>query len=286
MPTYDDTNQKITQGSIYPVGQVFSSGWRDLEPLLSPQNLKDRYLFGIPLVSAVSDPVTGRPQVMNDYILEEAIARAVSYVESKGLSVTSKTQTTNMPWDYQLYRAFGYMKLPDRPIWAINHLSIRTANNEDVFVFPLSWVASDKLALGLISIIPINVAATSGTAGFSQSGISGGGIWFLGNLSGFNFIPSYWYVEYQSGFPNNALPRIFNEAIGQKAAITVLQQLQATRALVNSESLSIDGLSQSTSSAGGQVYQPAIDMLQKQFDETITRLKVQYGQNLFVSDIG
>jgi len=48
----------------------------------------------------------------------------------------------------------------------------------------------------------------------------------------------------------------------------------------------LDGMNQSTSSSGPQVYQNAIDNMSKQYDDIMRRIKSLYTLTNFASDVG
>jgi hypothetical protein len=280
----DYTITKPAVGSVWHPNEG-ESVFQDLEPLITPKQLRERFLFGIPLVSPVKDPLTGKAMIMSDDILHDSILRAISWLETHSIMIFPRTFKEKHPWDKALFDALGYLKLSYRPVASIEHLSVRPANGLDVFSFPLEWVETAHLPLGQINIMPINIA-TFNVGQISGGPYGGGGVYWLGQMTGFHWVPAYWYTEYTAGFPNGAVPRIVNECAGQKAAITALQQLQASRALVNSQSLGMDGMQQSVSGPGNQTYTPAIQLLQEQLNQNVKRLKAMYGLTMFVSDVG
>lgn len=280
----DYTNTKTAVGSLYPENATESS-ISEAEPLLTPQQLKDRFLFGIPLVGPFPDPVTRRPVVMTDEILADTIMRAVALAESNNFFIFPKKFSEKHPWDKALYDSFAFLRTHRRPVASIEKLSIRPANNLDVFIFPLEWIEMANAAVGQINVVPINVAAFNSGSVIGNSSTSASGVFWLGYLTGYRWVPAYWFIDYTVGFPNGQVPKLVNEAIGQQAAILVLQQLQAARALVTSASLGIDGMNQSSAGPGNQAYGPAIELLDKQLQATIKRIKIRFGLNMFSSNV-
>ena len=76
------------------------------------------------------------------------------------------------------------------------------------------------------------------------------------------------------------MPRVINEIIGINAALEILSLLQATNKS-QSYSLSVDGLSQSSTTPGPQVYQARIDFLLKKKDGLVKKIKNTYGGQIF-----
>lgn len=278
----DYSNSKAAIGDVYPVGNK-QAVFTDAEPLLTAAQLRKRHLFGIPLVAPFPDPITKKPQVLTDEDLNEHIARAAALLESNNFYVFPRQISKKYPWDRELFLQLGYMKLEERPVASIETLQIRPANNQTIFVVDQSWIETANLAKGQINIMPINIAQMSG--GGVVSGGTASGAFFLSVLASYGWVPAYWYAEYTVGFPNGKIPRIVNEAIGYQAAILVLQQLQAARALVNSQSASIDGFSSSVSGAGGQTYVPAIEQLEKQLVAVQKKIKTMFGLTMFATNI-
>src|SRR3954470_23367780 len=77
----DYTNSKSGPGSLFPDNTV-QNDWKSVEPLIDPVTVRLHHLFGIPLVSMMKDPITGRAMVMTDDIIKEVITRAVALVEA------------------------------------------------------------------------------------------------------------------------------------------------------------------------------------------------------------
>ena len=84
----DFTNEKSFIGSIYPVGANDGQEWSRVEPLITPVQLKNRCLFGIPLFSYLPDPVTGIRAELTDDLIKDYIDRSVAETELEtGLSI-------------------------------------------------------------------------------------------------------------------------------------------------------------------------------------------------------
>ncbi len=277
----DYTLTKPALGGVYPPGTkqaVFS----DVEPVITAEQLRRRFLFGIPLVSPYTDPVTKKPAQMSPDDLTDTIMRAVALAEVNSFFIFPRQFSERHPWDRNLFLNMGYLKLEKRPCSSIEKLEVRPATGQTVFVVPLEWIETGYLAKGQINIVPINIATLTGGQAIASGG-AGNGSFFLSTMASFGVLPAYWYAEYTCGFPEAKVPRIVNEAIGQQAAILVLQQLQAARAITNSQSVSIDGMSQSTSGQAGQTYAAAIELLEKQLVATMKKIKTMFGATMFAS---
>src|SRR4051812_30795247 len=67
-------------GQQYPETSTVTP-WGRLEPLLTPEQLKNRHLFGIPLVSRHIDPETGKPYKITNDMIKDFIGLAVNQAE-------------------------------------------------------------------------------------------------------------------------------------------------------------------------------------------------------------
>ena len=110
----DYRDSKFNPGDVYLEGAIEST-WGRLEPLITPAQVKSRFLFGVPMVSYLKDPVTGKHQVVTDAILEDLITQAVAQVELKTGTVIMPTQMrSRLPFDRALWESYGYLTLPHR----------------------------------------------------------------------------------------------------------------------------------------------------------------------------
>jgi len=276
----DYTYSKDGIGAVWPVNAT-EDAWGHLEPLLSPDMLKARHLFGIPLVSHAKDPITGQRQVMTDPILKDLIDRAVGIAELElRLDIMPRQYTEKLPFDRQAYASLGYMMLPHHPVKSLDKLAVVASNGSDLYAVPPDWVETAYIHTGQINIIPMTIAFQYGGF-FVPSNSPNGGSAFLAILGQNPWIPAYWQVKYTVGFPEGRLPQMVNELIGVCAAIEALGLLATTNARNSSHSIGVDGLSQSISTPGPQIYDTRIALLTDQKDRLVRKLRSIYGTNLF-----
>lgn len=280
--SFDYSKSKNTLGKLVPENAI-GSVWNRYEPLITPEQLRTRHLFGIPLVSRAKDVYTGKPMVMTDDVLRDMIVRAVSLVETEGnFDIMPVKYREKTAFDRNAFDSFGYMELKRRPVASVDRLSVTPSNQVDVYVVPQDWVEASGFQRGQINIVPLTIAFTNG--GFIPSQ-SAGGAAFLSILGAKGWIPAYWQIEYTTGFPDGALPRDLNELIGVVAAIETLSLLATTDADANSRSIGIDGLSQSVSSAGPQKYQARIEVLTQKKQMLIDKFKGRFALKMFSSNV-
>ncbi len=270
---------KFNPGAQNPENAT-DAGWQRNEPLLTPQQLRDRFLFGLPLVSFEPDPVTGMVQVMGDDLLEELIEEALILVEQElDLHLMPTQVLERAPWDKNLYMSMGAMWARQRPIASIEEITIQSQDGQILYRIPQEWIETGLLEKGQIGIIPLTVVSLSGTP--TASPTSSGAAAYLNLMAQQSWVPAYWMIKYTTGYINGLLPKQVNQVIGCQAAIEALTQIAATNARNSSASLSIDGLSQSKGNAGPSIYDPRITELKEKKEMLVGKLKARYGRKLF-----
>ncbi len=278
----DFTTSKVGLGSVYPEN-VTETPWQELEPILTPELLIQRHLWGIPLLSRFKDPDTGKPFVIKPEMLKDEIKRAIARMELKlHMDIMPRQHSEKLPFDRNEYEALGYFRLAHRPITRLMDLNVVPANNVSIYDVPLDWVETAYLARGQINIVPLNIAVQNG--GFIPSQSAGGAV-FLAILAQTFFIPAFWQCDYCTGWEDSSVPRVINELIGVSAAIEVLSKLAATYALSTSHSLSLDGGSQSMSTPGPQLFKTRIEELEAEMATIVQTMKTIFGMTLFAGTL-
>lgn len=279
MANYDLS--KSGPGREFPDDGVQNS-WQSVEPLVTPVKVRTRFLFGIPLVSAMKDPVTNKNQVYTDDILRDTIDRAVALAEAEtGLTIFPLQVKEKQPFDRQEYESFGYMRTKRRPVASVEELAIVPPSGTNIYNVPLEWVETAYLPNGQINLIPLGNAIAYGT----PANVGSGGALFLNVLGSQPWIPAFWQLTYTAGFVDGALPKVVNELIGCIAAMEVLSQLGPTWARMQSHSLGIDGLSQSIGTSGPQVFKLRFDDLAQKRQQLVRKIKSQFGLVLFSGNV-
>lgn len=261
----DLSNQKFPDfsrdGSIYP-NKVTSSPWVRLRPLPTAQEVRDLYLFGIPLWSMFPDPVTNQRARMSDDQLRQIVERSVGLVEEMtGCLISPSEVTDTAPFDRTEYMHYGYNQLNVRPITSLLNLRVTTADQQRIFEVPVQWVAVADLVKGRLTIQPMGTY----TSPLAVSPV--GGAPFLMYMSGnANFIPQWWQIRYTAGFKDMLVPEFVARLVGLKASYDILSMLGSTFGFMTGGSLGIDGLSQSSSGPGPQVYAGRLQEIEKEME--------------------
>lgn len=226
-------------GAVGPMGEATSGDGDAALGLISPDDIKSRYLFGLPLTDRKSNPLPDSTFAF--YIksavsalerdLDIAIAPKVVVGEtlhyhrqpSERLPITIYTQWAPVQSVQSLLLQFPYASTasPVPPEW----LTV-AGDYGSIYLYPQSSL------LALVSNIP---------------GLTYSYGWFD------DFIPNAWVVSYTAGFPPGKVPPDLLDAIGMMAAIGPLELLGSLVLPpgIASTSLGIDGLSQSLSGQGG-----------------------------------
>jgi len=260
------------------------SAWVRTEPLLTPDMLQARYLFGVPLMSAMPDPKTRRVDVMTPELLKDFIQGAVADLEAEMKMPLFATRVRErLPFDKNEFESFGFFQLSRRPVSSIQSLRIESAEGTNFFEMPLNWIETGNLISGQVNIIPLS-PGNMNTA-FAQLSGAPAGLIYLQLLRGMQWLPAYFTCEYTVGYPDDAFPRIINNLIGIQAAMNILSNLAATHARTSSVSLGIDGMSQSVGNPGPQLFDSRIRGLDQDKQKLIGRIQAQMGLNLIFGNV-
>lgn len=265
--------------AVYPVHAEETSGLlRRAEPMLTPEMLKRRFLKGIPLTFPNGDTFT-------DEDLKDKIMVAMNETEVLlNRTITREFFKEKHQFDRSLYRAYIHVKAEHGPIVSIEEFAIVSADGNNVFTLPPTWIETSNFSKNQINLIPI--LAAYGMNQVTGSDPGNAGVAFLAMIDGLNWVPAYWQIKYTAGMTTKEgqVPVIVNELIGTIAAIDVLSEIAPSN-IHNSQSLSQDGISQSSSGPGPRLYDKRIQDLTDKRDELVKKLKGIFYSKLWVSNI-
>jgi hypothetical protein len=273
-----DTNYPKTfaKGAVYPVHVPDPTGLlKRCEPLITPSQLKSRFLKGV--MERLPAGVT-----FSDAELKDRINIAVNELEAQlGVNVFAETVVDKLPFDINLYKSFIQTRSMQKPICEVVDFAIVAADGSRVFPVPATWLDMSNAYRGTINVIPL-LAAYGNNA--IQAGSSNFSAFFATLFQG--WVPSYWQLTYKSGVSKDAgeVPVLVNKLIGIFAAIEILSGLAANN-IYNSQSLSQDGISQSTGSAGTQIYNQRMQDLEKQKEDNLKQLKRIFSNKMFMGTL-
>jgi hypothetical protein len=235
---------------------------------------KDEFLWGIP----ICNQVTG--QSLPDYVLRQKLLSAQKYVEGMlDLKIFKQYILETKEFVREEYMEWGYTKAS----WFINKPFVISGvlNEQKVLVFPASWVTTrrkitkDDSFSKCMYFVP-NGQGTVATFAYNLT------INNLYSFYGSRIIPEYWQLEYLTGF--EIIPYDIINLIGMQAAIEILLLIEMTVVSGGgftfgsaSNSLGLDGMSQSVSKAnGGNIFRQRIQQYEKQIATQLTQLKHIY----------
>lgn len=240
--------------AMYPVHAIETSGlMQRCEPLLTPEQLKGRFLKGIPLFFANGD-------TFSDDDIKDRIYLASNTVElDLKTTLTREQRQEKLSFNREDYKAYIHLTAENGPIVSIEQLAIVSADQNEIFAIPAQWIETSNFAKRIINVIPLLAAYGVNSV---QGAVGNAGIAFLTVIDGLNWVPAYWQIKYTAGISNKEgkIPTVVNELIGCIAAIDMLSQIAATF-IYTSQSQSQDGISQASSGLGPRIYQLRIEEL-------------------------
>jgi hypothetical protein len=274
----DFSGNKTHSTAIYPVHAAQTSGLlKRSEPILTPEKLISRYLKGIPLRFPNGDEYS--PEDIKDKINlamndAELMLKCPLFRESFRHKV---------PFDKSLYDAFIHVRTETGPIISVESLSITSADEEKIFEIPAQWIEASNFSKRLINVIPLLAAYGINSV---QGAVGNAGIAFLTVMGGLGWVPAYWQIEYTAGLSKTEgqLPIVVNELVGVIAAMEILSSIAPSN-IYNSQSLSQDGISQSSSGPGPRLYEKRLEELGEKKAGLLKQLKGIFGSKFVIDNI-
>jgi hypothetical protein len=166
---------------------------------------------------------------------------------------------------------------------SIESMTVTPSDELDIYEVPLDWIETGNLHRGQVNLIPLTIALTK-QGSLTPTATTGGAL-MLSLLGYSSWVPAFWKVKYTVGFPSGKVPKVVNNLIGCVAAIEVLSLLASTYAKNQSGSLSIDGMSQSISTPGPQIFTQRIADLTAKRVLLTKKLKTWAGLTLFSASV-
>lgn len=245
------------------------------EPVISIEQLKARYLFGIDLTDK-----DGR--TMPDDTIQYAIDSAVSYLEHKLDIVILQRKILNEEHDYRSINNtnFNFISLKKRPLIDVTVVKARYAPGSDLQEYPKEWYVVEKDA-GQLQLVPRG-ASTIAQASYLP-GMMGNSPFLLGRTGSW---PHLFAVDYIAGFCDNQVPAVINEMIGLKAAYNLFEVLGDIILGIGapSTSVSLDGASTSRSNsagAGATVFSARMKSYNERLNDYIDTVRKYYNGIVF-----
>jgi len=291
---YGNLVAKKPVGSVFPEHVVEAApGLARIEPFLTPTKFKERFLFGIPLIS----PTT--KETITEDMLKDYVTRGASQFELEAqVEIFRVVRQYRLPFEPDLYMEHIFLTVPHKPVQHLLELSIRSAAYNDpsnttsqgkypkgnlIYKIPNEWVEMGNAIRGIINVNPLNPAFSA--IGTSQATAANGAtlMQFIGQQRS---VPAYWHTEVVQGFSDDCgrVPTVINEAVGNKAVMIILNNLIPQYRLA-SQSLSIDGMSQSVNDQLYALLQDKRQQAEKDYEKAVKRIKMMTGNKIIMGHV-
>lgn len=248
------------------------------EPLPVPTTMRQRVLFGIPLRSAISQ------EVITDDTLQHYINAAISSIEHElDLYITPVKFKEKHDFKKEMFvQSYAYIKLNHPNILNVEKLELSFSNVDDTRIvdFPREFIHVMPQE-GTVQLVP---AFGQTFSGFIMSAFSGVQFHAMTSMGVADF-PGGIRVTYTSGFDADKVPSSIVSLIENTAAFQMLSILGPVIFPYNSVGVSIDGVSQSTSTMGPQYLSKRLDDLAKIIEEQKRAIKGYYQRSFLVDYI-
>ena len=246
---------------------------KNMEMIMSPTELIENYLFGIPLCSN-----DGRK--MSSTAISQHILTAQAQIESLfSLKLTKQVIEENRDFNRQEFMSWGYIRTM-YPIVYIDNLEC-WINDVCQITYPKEWLSIKRQADVAVyrNVYLIPNTGSKGGATMTQNSLIYNGLsphlgWF-----GQSYIPNYWRPRYITGW--DKIPADLFDFIAKFAALNVLAIIGDVLygIGVTSINISLDGVSQNTPlarSAQGGLFAGRIKTYVDEMNRTLPALKSKY----------
>lgn len=259
--------------------QKISIPWKQLggsdSLAISPSEFKEDWLYGIPLCNPYNN------QVLSEEVYKNKILASQNMIENElGIKIVQQTIVEQKDFVREEFANWGFIKTS----WQILHpceLKGRL-NQREIINYPSDWLnirrsnANDNTSFKELYIIPNGQSAIN----FYQLSTTFPALF---NFYGARILPNYWQIKYVTGFKNTPMELI--QLVGLATAIQILPLLEMSVGGGNplayglaSQSVSLDGLSQSTSRmGGGNIFQSRMTLYKEQLKSSLQAMKGIYG---------
>jgi hypothetical protein len=271
-----------------PPIQPFPFQQADFQPETQPERymslptvevLKRTSLFGLPLKSAF----TG--QEIPDETLEDFIKQAISSLEHElNIFITPVAFEDRYDFDKKLFfHSYAWQKLNNGPILTVDEVSLDFTSfvkENSKIVFPNDFVViqAQDSAIQLVPTI-------GGTLSGFLISVFSGNHYAAVFASGLTRFPGAYRVKYTAGFLPDKVPALISALIEKKAAYLALGAIGHLLFPFQSNSVSLDGVSQSVSNAGPQYLVNRIQNLQEQIERDMEAARGYYQRKIILDFI-
>lgn len=277
------TDNPVTQNAATPLHEGLGEpGFDRYGPILSIERFKAEYLFGIPLKSSL----TG--EEITDETIKQFIRKGIGEVET---SVRIPVNPVKIEDRFDFERAddlaFGTRQTTRWPVIKVenlkalwpgrnDNLSGVITNGSQEIDYPTSWVVING-DMGLFRVVPNSGTLVNADVNFLASSAYRSVV-----LGGLKQWPNMWRIIYIAGIDFDKVPDVINDLIGTFAAIKLLSQLGPVIFPLAAQSISLDGMSQATTTAGPAWLANRVQELMVERDRLVKQLKSIYGTDMML----
>ena len=199
--------------------------------IITPQFLRDNYLWGLEIYNASGTPLP-------DTVLENLIMAAQDRVE-RTLNIVIEPKEIVEMYDYyaQDYASWAYIDLYQRPVIEVIKVELVFGDQSALIIDP-SWVRMSS-GQGQMQLFPM-------WGRMGQMIITGQGLWLPIIFRQWQYAPKLWRITYRAGFVD--IPQSLKEIIAKEACVSLSELFidLVVGPSVGSQSISVDGVAQST----------------------------------------
>lgn len=244
--------------------------------ILSPQEVFSLYLYGIDINSLDGEAFSDSSM---EFYIRSAQREVENYFNLRFQKQLIEFENTSYYRDdyWQNFPIIRTRFPVNKPLSLIGML-----NNIEQIIYPESWLRSNDNSNGIkhrrISVVPTGSSTIQANANVILTGITSQ----IG-MQRFTNIPDYWDFQYITGFNLEDLPFDLINVVGKIATFGPLGIAGdlILGAGVASQSLSVDGLSQSissTASATSSGYNARLLQYEREIKSTVQRIKLIYDE--------
>lgn len=253
--------------------------------MVTPDEMKRRSLFGIPLKSFMTN------EVVSDETLQDYINEAISEVEhSLDIYITPVEFQEKHDYNREFFTwSYAYIKLYHPNVISVKEVAISFSNAfpdpvtqqpQPALIFPNEYVHVLPQE-GALQLVPAVGTTVGGFVASVFFGVQFNALWFSNIIN----YPGSLRVKYMAGFEQGKIPAMIVALVETLAAIRFLSTLGPVLFPHNSVSIGIDGTSQSTSTMGPAFLRQRIEELQKQMEQQMATAKGYYQRSFLIDYI-
>lgn len=249
------------------------------QPISTPTSMRSGALFGVPLKSSFTQ------QEVDDAMIQTYIDQAISELEHS-LDIYITPICFRDRYDYASHGFswnYSYIKLRHPNVNHVTKIQLSFSNEDEqegLVDFPLEFVHLMPQE-GVVQLVP---AFGTSFSGFLLSAYSGTQFHALQH-AGITGFPGGVRIEYQCGFEDGKVPALLNGLIEVMAAYRLLSILGPILFPHNSVGISIDGVSQSTSTPGPAFLNQRLTELEKIKNDMMDAAKGYYQRKFLIDQI-